>query len=123
MVAREGGCLRQALPPGLSCAAESAGLGAGLLSYPILSYPILSYSILFYNAFVLSALLYCYCCTWSPTAAQLDRRLEVLHNSCLRRIKGLPPRPSDTSTDDLHTAGSDQGGPPTQLLLGFTSIA
>jgi hypothetical protein len=62
----------------------------------------------FYNAFVISALLYG-CCAWTLSPLHLQR-LESFHNSCLRRIKGLPPRPNETSTAALHAAGADQGG-------------
>jgi hypothetical protein len=42
----------------------------------------------FYNAFVISALLYC-SATWALRPEQLQK-FEVFHNTCLRRIKGLP---------------------------------
>jgi hypothetical protein len=62
----------------------------------------------FYNAFVLSALLYC-SCTWSLTSLHLQR-LETFHNSCLRRVKGLPSRADATNTRALHAAGAAAGG-------------
>jgi hypothetical protein len=68
----------------------------------------LNIKIQFYNAFVISALLYG-CCAWTLSPLHLQR-LEAFHNSCLRRIKGLPPRPDATSTAALHAAGADQGG-------------
>ena len=68
----------------------------------------LNIKIQFYNAFVISALLYG-CCAWTLSSLHL-KRLEAFHNSCLRRIKGLPPRPDVTSTAALHAAGADQGG-------------
>ena len=56
-----------------------------------------------YNALVVSQLTYA-AQTWTLREDQIQR-LEVFHNRCLRRVKGLPrpPHPSlQISTADLH---------------------
>lgn len=52
-----------------------------------------------YNALVMNTLLYA-CETWAITSHQLQR-LEVFHNRCLRRMKGVSML-DHLSTDELH---------------------